>query len=105
MKDMRIVSFLLFLWNWISSLFFLDLNLFPPGGSLLAKIFILVYGHAGTSYINWIALLYISTWESLYMMIRESQKFTNCYEGEVSKHFDGSQKISLSAKLGKLSET
>ena len=30
MKDMNIVSFLLFLWNWISSLFFLELNLFPP---------------------------------------------------------------------------
>ena len=31
-KDMNIVNFLLFLWNWISSLFFLELNLFPPPG-------------------------------------------------------------------------
>ena len=30
MKDMNIVSFLLFLWNWISSQFFLEFNLFPP---------------------------------------------------------------------------
>ena len=54
---MNIVSFLLFLWNWISSLFFLELNLFPPlgGGALLAKIFtlgfrwretiVILYGH------------------------------------------------------------
>ena len=40
MKDMNIVSFLLFLWNRISSLFFPEFNLFPPG-VLLAKIFTL----------------------------------------------------------------
>ena len=39
MKDMNIVSFLIFLWNWIFSLFFVELNLFPPPGALLVKIF------------------------------------------------------------------